>query len=104
MKCVRPILALLLLAGTVFAQNGGKEQPQSLTTNSSRIFQLGSPKDVAYMFTVNRKGGELLVGISPDGKITYGEGYKPDVAARQFWQSMADEYPHVCDARQKQKP
>ena len=37
--------------------------------------------------------GEALVTINTtDGSITYGPHYKPDKAARVFWESLSQEY------------
>ena len=40
---------------------------------------------------INRPGGELVVRIRADGSVEYGPGYKPDEAARLFWDAMAGE-------------
>ena len=45
-----------------------------------------------------------MVSVKQDGKVVYGDGYKPGEPERTFWQLMADYYPAVCDARIKQKP
>ena len=34
---------------------------------------------------------ETIVSISPEGTITYGEGYTPDLAAVAFWQALGYE-------------
>ena len=38
-------------------------------------------------------GGRLLVSISPDGEVTYGEGVTPTEAAKRFWEAIAAHRP-----------
>jgi len=52
------------------------------------------PSDVPNLITIN-KGSTALVAISVDGKVTFGEGYSPDEAARIFWEGVASRRP-VC--------
>jgi hypothetical protein len=40
-------------------------------------------------FTLATSSGKTIVTIDPDGKITFGEGVKPDEAAELFWTNMA---------------
>lgn len=35
-----------------------------------------------------RAGPNAMVTITPEGKVTYGEGYTPDAAARAFWEAV----------------
>ena len=38
---------------------------------------------------------ELLVGILPDGEIEFGENYRPDTAAKVFWNAVANIMPQT---------
>lgn len=40
-----------------------------------------------------------LVTIHEDGTLTYGEGYTPDVAAKAFFDALAENFADRMDAR-----
>ena len=48
------------------------------------------------IFFVKDEDGNLMVNIDQQGKVTYGEKYKPDDAAKTFWNVLAKYYPIVC--------
>lgn len=44
-------------------------------------------------FTINKPDSKMFVSVNYDGTITYGPDYKPDAAARIFWEAMGDAAP-----------
>lgn len=52
---------------------------------------------------INDKEGHLMAEVDPKGRVIYGEGYKPDDAAKTFWEAMARAYPKVCDHPKESK-
>lgn len=50
---------------------------------------------------IKDKDGKLMVLVSADGKITYGDDYPPAASARVFWEKLAEAYPVVCKAKEK---
>ena len=41
------------------------------------------------LLTITGDGGALLVAMYPDGRLVFGETYKPDHAAKVFWDALA---------------
>lgn len=50
------------------------------------------PGDVVFGLT----GGRCQVLIRADGTLHFGEGYEPDLAARIFWQALAQAHPNLA--------
>jgi hypothetical protein len=50
-----------------------------------------------------KANGKILVGIYPDGTIEYGPDYKPDKAAKQFWESLGEYFPCPKPGRLEKK-
>jgi hypothetical protein len=46
---------------------------------------------------VDDTDSKVMVRVDLDGKVSYGEGYKPDDGARAFWETMAKYYPVVSN-------
>lgn len=42
---------------------------------------------------IGKPDGELLIEITPGGRVVYGPNYTPDEAARTFWEAMATYVP-----------
>ena len=69
------ILILLICLGLI------AQMSTTATTNDTTV----EPKYFMIMF----KPGEELVRIGMDGELTYGPNYKPDAAAKIFWDTIA---------------
>ncbi|MFE9064952.1 hypothetical protein [Streptomyces violaceusniger] len=41
-----------------------------------------------FMIALRADDGSLIVGIRPDGSIQQGPNYRPDEAAREFWDAV----------------
>ena len=61
--------------------------PRLETIEQRLIRELGIPHPGT--FTLATSSGKKIVSIDPNGKVTYGEGIKPDEAAELFWTNMA---------------
>lgn len=48
-----------------------------------------------YPISIHGKDGERLVAINGDGTLEYGPNYKPDEAAKVFWEAMAHRMPQT---------
>jgi len=53
-------------------------------SESLEIVPNPAPSDI-----VIKTGGKMLVRISKDGELEYGEDYTPDAAAKAFWSAIA---------------
>lgn len=49
------------------------------------IIRLPKPEFVIALY---EDGGTLTLGIRPDGQIETGPNYRPDTAAREFWDAV----------------
>jgi len=84
------------------------QDPSGNTTSTIFALQLEPPGPTvaiagSKILFVKDKDGNLMVNIDQQGKVTYGEKYKPDDAAKTFWEVLAKYYPVVCE-QQKPKP
>ena len=67
------------------AKTGGKMQEVS-----GNVLTLTPDETPEPLIVVDQKQtGELMVSIASDGKLTYGPNYKPDEAAKLFWETVA---------------
>lgn len=48
--------------------------------------------DPVYIFTIF-ESGNLVVGITSEGKMSFGPGYKPEQAAKLFWEAITERNP-----------
>lgn len=51
------------------------------------------------LMEITDKNEKLMVRVSEDGKVEYGDGYKADSVTKVFWEELAKAYPEVCEAR-----
>jgi hypothetical protein len=52
---------------------------------------------------VKNEDDKVMIHIDNDGKVTYGDNYKPDETAKVFWTTLAQSYPGVCEKIEAEK-
>ena len=68
----------------------GDEPPAILTLFSSQLEDgERTEKKILSLRRGPRDAEDLVVEINDDGQVTFGEGYTPDAAAREFWSALA---------------
>jgi hypothetical protein len=76
-----------LMATSLFAQSREPETiPFQITT--------GSANTVPSAFKIWDQSSHLVLTLSMDGKVTYGDGYTPNEAAVQFWNAVQKYAPY----------
>ncbi|RLG45024.1 MAG: hypothetical protein DRN81_03065 [Thermoproteota archaeon] len=45
------------------------------------------------LITIMNEENNVMVSIRNDGRLEYGEGYSPDLAAQRFWLSLSESSP-----------
>lgn len=98
------ILILLVSTAIFAAQNTALNSGNITLDPSTTVHTSGS---IAFfkqtsIIEVRDKNEKLMVSIDPDGKVIYGEKYKPEESAKTFWRILAQSYPTVC--RELHKP
>lgn len=94
------ITILLLLAVPLSAQEAKSPAP---TFNKGTEFHIDyTPQPTiliggSAIIVINDADKKMMVNVTREGVVTYGEGYKPDDAAKAFWQGLAKYYPVVCE-------
>lgn len=103
------ILLFLVLAPLALGQDKKADEPGLITDGPSNahIFTPYEGPTIVLggdqIIEIKNSKGELIVRADPQGKITYGGNYKPDEAARTFWEVLTRSYSEVC-AQTKKEP
>lgn len=101
---MRMILTLFLF---LWPQTPSKDTAPTYTSNIEILTIFPKQPSIAvggsYIIKVVDKDDKLMVSVANDGKVIYGENYKPDDGAKTFWEVLVKYYPIVCEKIQEKK-
>jgi hypothetical protein len=92
---------LSLVLALIFAQtaNPPKYDPSQLSQDKGATWNTSGTTSSTFVLTepsflvIDGPDGDMLVQISlKDGAVTYGKNYKPDAAAKAFWDAIPKNY------------
>ncbi len=83
-----------------------------LTLGPSREADGGDAKEIglqyqlihpSFLEVLDSAGNEAVAIDLKTGEAIFAKGYNPDTASREFWRSLAKNYPEVCTLKQEQE-
>jgi hypothetical protein len=108
---MKTLLALLLLGGAILMWLGGyyagkREadrwwQHESLATTFKSTYnrQTEPISTIPNALLLNTTGGETVLTVGMDGKVTFGKGFTKDAASKQFWEQFGEQLAEHCQTR-----
>lgn len=86
---VTRLMQMLVLSPICLAQT---------TSNNGTTFSGSSSFEVSSL-VISHDGKPVVTISTIDGSVKYGEGFKADSAAKEFWEQVSKAYPSVCVPR-----
>lgn len=99
---MKTLFTITLLGMLAFGQSPKIEnKPQVVYpgTDKPSIVLSDTTTTVVSSFTLGGPKGTIVSISMINGKVTFGEGYTPDAAAKEFWSFIEKHYPEVCTAK-----
>ncbi len=71
--------------------------PDAVMCGAVTILHKDNNTQIVNLLEIRGQGGEPIIEIRNDGQITYGYDYKPDEAAKLFWEAIAMAWRNIPD-------